>query len=384
MTGQPPTSDNGAETLKGSVAYLCLQATRQGQASYAHVHEIIAGLRQHGWSVTLTEPDYAEGTAEMPGALGRVREFRRIQKRFRTDARDASALYVRAHPFAWETARWAWRHGVPIVQEVNGPYDDLFLAWPAARRFARVFISMMRWQYRNADALITVTPQLAEWLRAETGRDDVTVIPNGANTQVFRPDAPVRPGLPARHVAFFGAFAPWQGIDTMLRAVKHPAWPGDVSLVFAGDGKMRPEVERAASETPRVVYLGVLPYEEVPGILVDALAGLSPKEAVATRAATGLSPLKLYEIASCGAALVVSDLPGLSDFVSAYECGLAVAPEDPGALATAVARLAEDPAAARAMGARGREAVVSAHSWDARAADTSAILDRVALSPPRA
>jgi glycosyltransferase involved in cell wall biosynthesis len=382
MEPQRSAPERDTAPAKGSVSYLCLQATRQGQASYAHVHEIIEGLRRQGWQVALTEPEYAEEGAELPGAMGRIREFRRIQRRFREDARDADVLYVRAHPFAISTARWARRQGIPIVQEVNGPYDDLFLAWPATRRFSRQFISMMRWQYRNADALITVTPELAEWLRAETGRDDVTVVPNAANTSVFRPEAPARPGLPERHVAFFGAFAPWQGIETMLRAVREPAWPDGVPLVFAGDGKMRAEVERAASNDPRVVYLGVLPYEEVPGILVGSIAGLSPKEAVATRAATGLSPLKLYEIASCGTALVVSDLPGLTEFVNRYDCGLAVPPEDSGALAEAVAKLASDTDGARAMGARGRQAVVSEHSWDARAADTSDVLAN--LAGPRA
>jgi glycosyltransferase involved in cell wall biosynthesis len=218
---------------------------------------------------------------------------------------------------------------------------------------------------------------LAEWLRAETGRDDVVVVPNGANTEIFRPDAPARPGLPERYVTFFGAFAPWQGIDTMLGALQSSSWPEGVSLVVAGDGAMRGDIEAAARKDPRIVYLGVLPYAEVPGALVESVAGLSPKGAAEERAKTGLSPLKLYEIASCGVPVVVSDLPGLTEFVERYECGLAIPAGDATALAEAVARLVSDPTGARAMGARGRDAVAADHSWDARAADTGTALERV-------
>jgi glycosyltransferase involved in cell wall biosynthesis len=358
-----------------SVAYLCLQAARQGQASYAHVHEIVDGLRRRGLGVTLFDVAYAAEGARVPGPAGRLLEFRRTQRRLAASSLGADAVYVRAHPAARPTSRWARGLGIPVVQEVNGPYADVFAAWPAMRPFERWLVAAMREQYRAADALITVTPQLAEWLSAETGRSDVHVIPNGANTSVFTPGAPRRSGLPGRYAVFFGAFAPWQGIGTLLEALRRPQWPAGVSLVLVGDGAERPAVAEAAAEDPRVVYLGGLGYRELPGVVAGALAGVVP--AAGGRAATGLSPLKLYETLACGVPAIVTDFPGQADLVRDRGTGLVVPPEDPAALASAVATLAGSPQEAVAMGRRGREVVAAEHSWDARAAATAEVIASV-------
>lgn len=355
------------------LAYLCLQATTEGQASYAHVHEIINGLREEGWEVDLYEPSYAG--SESPGPLARLLEFRRVQNRLLGNLRDYDALYVRAHPLARYASRAAKWIGTPTVQECNGPYEDLFLAWPAARPFGRIFIHMAKEQYRNASALIAVTPQLAEWLRAETGRKDIRVVPNGANTGVFTPDAPRPDGLPEHYVVFFGALAPWQGVGTCLAAVKGRLWPGGVSLVIVGDGALQGSAEVAASTMPeRVRYLGRMGYHEVPGVVAGATASLVPMHQP-ERDNRGLSPLKLFESMACGVPVIVSDLPGLSDVVDEAGSGIRVRSGDADALALAVAELAWDPKRAAEMGHRGRTYVTEHGSWRARAAATAAVID---------
>lgn len=359
--------------MRPRIAYLCLQATTQGQASHAHVHEIIAGLRESGYDVDLYEPAYA-GVAEAPGVTGRVAEFLRVQLRLAVALSRYDAVYVRAHPFAWPTARGARRRGIPLVQECNGPYADLYLAWPAARPLRPLIDWMARSQYTDADALLAVTDGLAEWLAVETGRSDVTVIGNGANTDVFRPDLPRPDGLPERYAVFFGALAPWQGIGTMLRAASRPEWPAGVSLVFVGDGAMRPEVAAAADASPdRVVYLGRRSYEESAAVAANSCASLVVKDD-AVLARTGFSPLKLYESMAAGVPVVVSDVPGLADTVEAAGCGVVIPAGDPAALAAAVADIAAAPGEAYLMGARGREAAVREHSWRSRAQATAEVI----------
>ncbi len=352
------------------VLYLCLQVTRQGQASYAHVHEIIDGLRAEGMHVDLFEPGYADVS---PGAFGRMREFLRVQRRLRDHLADADVVYVRAHFAALPTARAARKAGLPVVQEVNGPYEDLFIAWPWTRHAAQLFIWMMRTQYANASAVITVTDGLKRWLESEAGRADVHVIPNGANIEVFHPEAQRPSGLPERYAVFFGALAPWQGIETALEAVGLPGWPTGVSLVIAGAGTAQEAVEDRAKVDPRVVYLGTLPYTDVPGVVAGALCGLSPQIEIG-RSATGLSPLKLYETLACGTPVVVTDFPGQAELVRDNSVGHVIPPADPAALAAAVRALADDEDTRIAMGTRGRELVVRAHSWRARARATAAVI----------
>ena len=76
------------------------------------------------------------------------------------------------------------------------------------------------------------------------------------------------------------------------------------------------------------------------------------------------SPLKLFEYMAAGLAVVASDLPNIRSLVSRDQV-LLVEPEDPSALAAALATLVRDPERRRALGARA-EAAVPAFSYEQR------------------
>ena len=67
---------------------------------------------------------------------------------------------------------------------------------------------------------------------------------------------------------------------------------------------------------------------------------------------------------SMGKAVVASELPGLSEYVSNGETGILVKPEDPGALADAIRYLWDHPEEAKAMGAKGRKFMEDNFSLD--------------------
>lgn len=356
------------------LAYLCLQATIEGQASYAHVHEIIHGLRRLGWEVDLFEPAY-KSPGSQPSVLKRIYEFIRVQIRL-MGSRTPDVLYIRWHFAAWPTALWARTRGIPVVQEVNGTYADLFIAWPGTRWLAPVFIWFMRSQLRWADAIIAVTPGLAEWCRKVSKNASVRVIANAANIHLFHPGASATISLPEHYVVFFGALARWQEIETMLAATEEPHWPADVKLVIAGDGPEKQAVVRAGKKG-KVVYLGVLAYNQMPGVIARSIAGLSLHKAIEGRAMTGLSPLKVYETLACGVPVIVSDIPGQADLVKDGRCGIVIPPGNPRALAEAVTYLYHHPEERVAMGKRGRKLVEREHSWQKRAEETATVLRMV-------
>lgn len=355
------------------VAYLCLQATKEGQASYAHVHEIIKGLRRRGAEVELFEPAYA-GQGALPGALGRFWEFLMVNARIIPHLRRFDALYVRSHFGTWPTVIMANLLGIPKAYEINGPHEDLFLAWPATRRFKGLFKWLHRSQTKRCEALITVTEELGTWLREENPGTKVVVIPNGANTDLFTPEAKAEEPLPETFALFFGAMAPWQGLGMVVEAVKRPEWPADLHLVVVGDGVMRPAVEEEAARNPKVHYLGRRPYSQIPGIAAASTLSLVPCGNPGGRASTGLFPLKLFESMAAGAPVVVTDFPGQADLVRATGCGVVVPPDHAEALAQTVAQLMSDREGTRAMGVKGRAAAVKEHSWDKRAGDTFQVL----------
>lgn len=364
-------------TEVNEIAYLCLQETAEGQASHAHVHEIIRGLRRRGWSVTLFEPD----RASTAGTAKKLVAFYRTQKRLWRNLNQFALLYHRYHVLAFPSLLWARWRGVPVILEINGLSDDLVIAYPWTRWFVWPVRMLTRWSYRMADALIVVTPALKASVLEETGSKPVFVIPNGANTELFHPDAKTPKTLPRPYALFFGALASWQGIDTLLEAVKHPAWPCDVDLVVVGDGVERRRVEQAAAQQERIVYAGPLAYHDMPGVIANCLAAVIPKNSLGNRSRTGLFPLKLFESLACGRPVVVTDFPGQADLIREHRCGIVVPAESPQRLAEAVDWLHDRPDAREQMGKRGRQAVVQRHSWDHRAEQTAEVLLKVQADP---
>jgi glycosyltransferase involved in cell wall biosynthesis len=131
----------------------------------------------------------------------------------------------------------------------------------------------------------------------------------------------------------------------------------------------------AAAESDGVtVYAGSIPYADMPNAVGNALVSISPQIPL-KHGRSAVSPLKLFESMAAGVPVVVTDLPGLADTVRTAQCGIVVPPNDPRALANAVASLVLHPAEACSMGAKGRDAAVSQHSWRVRAEETSHVLE---------
>jgi glycosyltransferase involved in cell wall biosynthesis len=361
-------------SMQKTLDYICMQPTRQGQASHAHVNEIVAGLRRRGWQVRLIEPSHPR-----PGRADGIRRAvaaasTQLAYGLRCRFRPAPFVYIRAHFLTLPSALLAKAAGSIVVQEVNGPTSDVFDAWPRLRPFGRLLSLVGRAQLRWADAVVVVTPGLEGYLRDRIGRrSGYHVIGNGANTDLFAPTTD-RPSTPQRpYAVFIGALASWQGIDTVLKAVGTADWPLDVDLVVAGDGKERDRIEEAARVNPHVRWLGTIAYDEAPALLSGSLAALVPMADV-PRSSYGLSPVKLFEAMACGVPVVASDLPGLGDTVRAHDCGIIFPAGDAGALARSVALLSRDVVRAREMGSRGRRPAETLYSWDARAGQTEQVL----------
>jgi glycosyltransferase involved in cell wall biosynthesis len=88
-------------------------------------------------------------------------------------------------------------------------------------------------------------------------------------------------------------------------------------------------------------------------------------------------PKSLLEAASCGRAIVASDVPGCREVVTDGDNGFMVPPRDARALADAVKALAADPARCAAMGARSRALVAADLSADSVSAQAEALYRRL-------
>ena len=349
--------------------YLCLELPTEGQASHTHVMGILRGLASRGWSTRLWHPPARRGSR---GAIRRLFDITTLQVRLIVQRARPDVLYVRGHFASLPTVVWARVRHVPVVWELNGAGDDVLSSWPSVRPILPLLRASITWQFRLSTVVIGVTPALARWA-TERGARSSRVVGNGADTELFSPDATTTAALPERFVSFTGTLATWQGIDSVFDAMDRPGWPDGVGLVVVGDGVLADVVRSRSVADRRVTYLGRLPHRDVGGIVARSLAALSPMYA-GDRVRSGVVPLKLFEAMACGVPVIVTDLPGQAEIVAAHQCGLVVGPDDPDAIAAAVARIASEADLARSMGERARQAAVDSYSWDSASARTHAIL----------
>ncbi len=360
------------------LVYFALDVPHRRNAAFVHVTEIVGELRKRGWRIDLVMPE-SDSEASVPGPFRRAMRFLRVIGAGVRSLPDHDVLYVRAHLLAWPVTAAARLRGMAIAQEINGLYSDAIIGNPKLRPLRPLIEWLYRSQYRMSDQLFAATEAMADWLRRDIGHDRVTAVTNGANTALFKPSDTIAADP---FVVFFGGLTVWHGIDTMIDAVKHPNWPSGVSLLIIGTGLRQPLVENAAREGLQIRFLGPRAYEDIPGLVAGASAGLVPITNPENRSSTGVLPLKLYEVAASGLPVIATELPGQADFVRKYRCGIVIPVGDPAALAAAVAQIVADPAGSRDMGRRGAEAVQAEHSWAARGGEIDnalqAMLDELA------
>ncbi len=227
----------------------------------------------------------------------------------------------------------ARRAGVPHVWHVREIYTES--AWPAYRRVLE-----------TAAALPCVSAAVADQF---PNQPKAVVLGDGV--AILGP--PGRPPTVAHEPAtivctVLGRISPWKGQDVLLRAVA--LVPGTSALV-AGDawpGQEHREVElrRLAAE------LGIADRVRFVGFVADPRE-LYAASSIVVVPSTRPDPLPnaALESAAAGCCVVASAHGGLTEIFRNGETGLLVAPDDPGALAAALRRLAGDPALRSRLGA---------------------------------
>lgn len=213
---------------------------------------------------------------------------------------------------------------VPMVVTTLG--GDLYaLGDPVSRR-------LKRWVLTRA-AAVTV---MSEDMRARAialGADPATtyVMPMGAATAEFAKAAAAAPRAPSSRVELLavGRLVEKKGFAHLLGALRdidQDAW----HLTVVGDGPLRAALEAAAEGLP-VSFVGQLSRDALAAADARADIAVFPSVRAASGDQDGL-PVALLEAMASGCAVVVSDLPGLSDAVVDGASGVIVPSGDPGTL----------------------------------------------------
>ena len=197
---------------------------------------------------------------------------------------------------------------------------------------------------RRADLVVADTAQNARQLAelGELAAERLAVCFVGAEERLFRPG---RQPEQAFHALFVGKLIPLHGLETILDAARlAPELPFRV----VGSGQL----DALMGERPlNVEWVEWVEYEQLPEEIQRAgcalgVFGTSPK--------TGrVIPNKAFQALACATPLVTADTPAARELLVDGESALLVPAGDPGALASAVRRLADDAELAGRIGAGG-------------------------------
>lgn len=215
----------------------------------------------------------------------------------------------------------------------------------------------------------------------------IAVVPPGVDIDRFRPrPAPERiaarrgAGLPegGRLVVGMSRLVPRKGFDVLVAAAALLA-PGRPDLIVAigGSGRDRPRLERLVAATGAPVrLLGFVPDADLPALLASADVFAMPcRNRWAGLEQEGFG-IVFLEAAACGVPGVAGWSGGSAEAVASGETGFVVdRPEDPVAVAAALARLLDDDDLRRRQGDAARRRAEEQFSYDGLAARLAAHLE---------
>lgn len=262
----------------------------------------------------------------------------------------------------------------PLAITNHGLYSQSAPEW-VFRWYLR---TLGRLTFDSADTVFCYTEEDATRLREFGVQTNIAVVPNGIDTERFRPDGPTSDQIDVGEptVLFVGRLVEGKRPRDALMAVEriqnsHP----NVRLVFAGDGPLRADLERQAVNhgiDTAVEFLGEVPYEEMPQQYRTADLFILPSRA------EGL-PRTVLEALATGTPVVTSDLRQLRAIVEGV--GTTAPVGDVAGFAEWLDELASAPDRRAELGDRGRELVTTEFDWSDTVAQTTARLEELCRIP---
>lgn len=357
-----------------------------------HVFEVAQGLARRGHEVhTVVAASGGPAREEEDGVVWHRVSWHPRHRFFRFRARRAveaiadevrpAVVMERYYNFGGEGIRAATGRGIPSLLEVNSPVVDHPRSAKAALDAALLVRPLRRYREslcRQAAALVSPIPEIVPaFARAKT--ETVTW---GANVDSFSParrreEVRRAIGIPEGSVVviFTGSFRPWHGVHVLEAAARRLHGRADLYFLLVGGGAA------SAGEGYRGRRLGTRPYAEMPDLVAAAEIGVAPYDpARLGQLALGFywSPLKIFEYMASGLPTVTIPRPPLTDIVREGQEGLHAGEGDPAALATALARLADDAGLRSRLGASARARVVERYSWARHCEQLERVLLRIA------
>jgi len=235
-------------------------------------------------------------------------------------------------------------------------------AYAAARLFYRLTL-------RYCDLVVAISEEVKQELidGYNVPEERIHLQPLGVNLELFKPQSEPPGPKEGLRLVYIGAIVRQRGLDVVLQALsklKEQGIPAQFIVVGRGPATVIQELKGLAEElsvSDRVVWRGYVPHEEIPRILEACHIALSPLPPL--QAYEVSSPGKIFEYLAMKKVVIATDILAHRKIIRHGENGLLVPPQDPEALAQAIASTYHDDALRRRLAKNARESVKS-YDWN--------------------
>ncbi len=260
---------------------------------------------------------------------------------------------------AWLLARLK---GIPFLFEVR----DLWPAFAIAvgvlknRTIIRLSEWLERFLYRHADHVMVNSPGFIAHVQAR-GAKAITLIPNGADPQMFNPQTDgnalrLQHGLADKFVVLYaGAHGMSNDLAVVLQAAELLKNEAHIHFVFLGDGKEKASLEADAVEKKldNVLFLPSVAKKEMGVALAMAdacLAILKPIDLYKTT-----YPNKVFDYMTAGKPVLLAIDGVIREVVENAQAGVFIQPGNAQNMAEVIRQMAANPEKCLQMGINGRQ-----------------------------
>lgn len=303
------------------------------------------GFRQHTLPLSRSG---ANPLAELRTLWALFRLFRRLRPTL------VHAVTIKPVLYSGLLAPWA---GVPVLVQAVSGLGQVFIAEGRVASLRRaLLIAAYRFAFRHPHSrVIFQNPDDRVALRRAIRDRQAALIPGaGVDPVEFTP----RPQPPGEPLVVLASRMLWaKGVGEFVEAARRLRERG-VSARFALVGDSDPGNPSAVPDE-RLRAWGASGVVEWWGRREDMHRVFAEAHVVCLPSYREGLPKVLLEAASCGRAIIATDVPGCREIVRDGHNGLLVYPHDPEALASALERVLKDRGLRARMGARGREMVMS-------------------------
>jgi len=213
---------------------------------------------------------------------------------------------------------------------------------------------------RCADAVTSVSQQMAACLCDRFGGHKVVCIPNGVDFSELRHAVQgLTPSVPPDHFVYAGRLHPDKRVPLLVEIYKECIELGcDRNLYIIGDGEERETIEQCISRhclENRIKMTGAMSHRQV-------LSAISRSRCLLLNSSEEGCPNIVLEAMALGIPVIAANVGGVPELVIHGETGYLFPSDNPRLARQYILRAAKDPVHARTLGQRGAE--VALHEFD--------------------